>query len=343
MKARQKASKAAMELIKRFEGFRARAVRLEDGRCTIGYGHTLSAREGAVVSEADAEALLAYDLLAVAEGLNDCVFAPLNRNQFDALCAFVFNIGLDNFRRSSVLRLVNEGAHLQAACAMELWRKADFAGERIVIDALVRRRAAEKMLFLTPPGGDWTLAPTPLLRPRLDHDAAIGVPRQTPAAVTATLDGEKVLAERDEAAAEPSAVELAAAAVGEQLQAIFPDEPAPEPEAAEAEGEGAAEAPPEVEAELVEEPVVQPLRGPSAPRRVRRRRNATAAPLAGLAVLGFVSFVAGVVWGFEPRTEMEMMYRPLTLGWVLGAVGIGLAGLAAYLMLTRLADTGTEP
>jgi hypothetical protein len=32
---------------------------------------------------------------------------------------------LENFRRSSVLRRVNEGAMLQAACAFEMWRKAD--------------------------------------------------------------------------------------------------------------------------------------------------------------------------------------------------------------------------
>ncbi len=67
--------------------------------------------------------------------------------------AFAFNVGVDNFRHSSVLRRVNEGALIQAACALEMWRRAEFEGERIVVDALVRRRAAEKTLFLTPSTG----------------------------------------------------------------------------------------------------------------------------------------------------------------------------------------------
>ena len=60
MKPRHQISRAAIDLIKRFEGYRAKAARLPDGRWTIGYGHTLTAREGAEVSEKDAEALLLY-------------------------------------------------------------------------------------------------------------------------------------------------------------------------------------------------------------------------------------------------------------------------------------------
>ena len=54
MKPRQQASRAALDLIERFEGYRRSAARLEDGRWTIGYGHTKTARPGAEVSEADA-------------------------------------------------------------------------------------------------------------------------------------------------------------------------------------------------------------------------------------------------------------------------------------------------
>ena len=184
MKPRHQVSRTAIDLIKRFEGYRRKSAQLADGRWTIGYGHTLTARQGAEVSEQDAEALLLYDLIAVAHSVNEWTYTPLTQNQFDALCAFAFNVGVDNFRRSSVLRRVNEGQLLQAACAMELWRKADFEGERIVIDALVRRRSAEKTLFLTPTHG-WVPAPSPILRPNVDMDAAGIVPRQTPTALKA--------------------------------------------------------------------------------------------------------------------------------------------------------------
>ncbi|MFA7263765.1 MAG: lysozyme [Caulobacter sp.] len=241
MKPRHQVSRAAIELIKKFEGYRQKAAQLPDGRWTIGYGHTLTARQGAEVSEADAEALLMYDLIAVAHAVNEHSYTPLTQNQFDALCCFAFNVGADNFRRSSVLRRINEGQMLQAACAMEMWRKADFEGERIVIDALVRRRAAEKTLFLTPANG-WIPAPSPVLAPKVDYDAVNAVPRQTPTAVKASLTGERTSVSRDETPQPrpepppqaPLASEIAAADVGARLEQLLPDsepaapEPAPE-------------------------------------------------------------------------------------------------------------------
>ena len=56
MEPRHRVSRAAIELIKRFEGYRQTAAQLPDGRWTIGHGHTLTAREGAKVSADDAEA-----------------------------------------------------------------------------------------------------------------------------------------------------------------------------------------------------------------------------------------------------------------------------------------------
>lgn len=193
MKPRHQVSRAALELIERFEGYRAKAARLPDGRWTIGYGHTKTAREGAEVSQSDAEALLIYDLIEVSAAVNDWTHAPLNQAQFDALCSFALNIGLENFRTSQVLRKVNEGAMLQAACAIDMWRKAEFEGERIVVDALVRRRAAEKALFLTSTDA---YAPTPLLPPLVDYEASNLVPRREPAEVRTSLQGDQAVAER---------------------------------------------------------------------------------------------------------------------------------------------------
>jgi lysozyme len=167
MKLHPRVTRSLVELVKRFEGLRRRAARLPDGGFTLGYGHTRAAREGGVVTPEDAEALLYYDLSEVAEKVDAWTFAPLNQNQFEALTAFAFNIGLQNFRCSTVLKRLNEGHYLEAAAALELWRKADFEGEELVIDALVRRRAAEKAHFLTPPGG-FRPSPTPVLRPTFD-------------------------------------------------------------------------------------------------------------------------------------------------------------------------------
>jgi len=239
MLSRHRVSRAAIELIKRFEGCRRHAAQLPDGRWTIGYGHTLTAREGAEVTEADAEALLLYDLISVAHLVNENTFAPISQNQFDALCSFAFNIGSDNFRRSQVLKRLNAGAAVQAACAMELWRKADFEGERIIIDALVRRRAAEKALFLTPAGDAWVPAPSPVLRPVIDLDALDLVPMRRPVELETSMEGDKVVVRREEPVgdtAEPPAPALSAAAeaVTGRMETLFADpgeepEPLPEP------------------------------------------------------------------------------------------------------------------
>ena len=219
MTARHKVSPAALELIKRFEGYRRKAARLADGRWTIGYGHTLTAREGAEVSPDDAEALLLYDVRPVAAAVDELIYTPLTQNQFDALVAFAFNVGVDNFRRSSVLRRVNEGALIQAACALEMWRKADFEGERIVVDALVRRRAAEKTLFLTPTDG-WIPAPSPILRPKVDYDVGQALPKDSTELET-SMTGD--VAEAHRRSESGSASVAAADALTERLNRLLPE------------------------------------------------------------------------------------------------------------------------
>ncbi|MFT4091008.1 MAG: glycoside hydrolase family protein [Asticcacaulis sp.] len=177
MSARLKVSRTGVELIKSFEGFRPKATRLIDGRWSIGYGHTYSAREGAQVSVKDAEDLLRFDLLAVVDGLNDLVHTPVNQNQFDALVSFVFNIGLEAFEQSEILRGINEGRLADAAQAIDSWASTEYNGQTYVLTPLVRRRAAEKALFLTPVHGQVeTEVPLPdnyALRRQADHEAAL--------------------------------------------------------------------------------------------------------------------------------------------------------------------------
>jgi lysozyme len=232
MKPRHKVSRAAVELIKSFEGFREQSAQLPDGSWTIGYGHTKTARAGAKVNEAEAEMLLIYDLQAVTEAVNEWTYTPLTQNQFDALVCFAFNVGLDGFRRSTVLRRINEGAMLQAACSFEMWRKADFEGERIVVDALVRRRAAEKALFLTPTQG-WVPAPSPVLQPKVDYEVCNSVPKDKPVDLKTSLVGSVATLVREpeqredepetqpDVAPEPSKLAEAGDSVSARLQTIM--------------------------------------------------------------------------------------------------------------------------
>lgn len=358
MNPRHQVSRAAIDMIKRFEGYRRKAARLPDGRWTLGYGHTQTARAGAQVSEDDAEALLLWDLIGVIHVINEHTFTPLNRNQFDALCSFVFNVGPDNYRHSAVLRRLNEGQMLQAAACMEMWRKADVGGERIVIDALVRRRAAEKLLFLTPIDG-WMPAPTPLLPPKLDMDAVEGLPLETPTNLSVRLDGVAAVAEPSPPDG-ASASERASSAVSARLQRILtgPDpitgpslrltpateydfdlEPEPEVEVVERQnGPTLFEvAPPEpatapIADNLVSRMVLQGISG--APH--ERNWLSPFAPIA-LAAGGMALSGGSLGWAFYANGAAGPL-DPLAVSWAGGLAGASMLAFAAYLALRRLGE-----
>ena len=149
---RLKVSREGVVLIKSFEGFRAGAQPRPGGGWVIGYGHTRSAREGLTVSEADAELLLQYDLIPVVSTLNDQAPAWVNQHQFDALASYAFSIGLERFEASPVLERLRAGAADEAADAMV------GSPEIAPPDAVVRRRAAERALFVANIDSPVTLA-----------------------------------------------------------------------------------------------------------------------------------------------------------------------------------------
>ncbi|MEM0986453.1 MAG: glycoside hydrolase family protein [Pseudomonadota bacterium] len=158
-------SRQGLDLIRSFEGFRARSTPIGEGRWVIGYGHTRSARKGLEVTAEDALKILKhYDLPPIEAAIRQWVHAPLNQNQFDALASFAFNLGLDTFRTSDVLAHVNAGEPLMAATAMGAWRQAMINGRTITVDALVRRRAMERALFLESPRGR-PVAPSAMVKP----------------------------------------------------------------------------------------------------------------------------------------------------------------------------------
>lgn len=340
MTPRHQVSRAAINLIKRFEGFRSKAAELDDGRWTIGYGHTKTARSGAEVVEADAEALLLYDLINVAHAVNEWTYAPLNQNQFDALVSFAFNIGLENFRRSTTLRRINEGRMLEAALAMELWRRADFEGERIVVDALVRRRAYEKSLFLKPVDA-WAPAPSPVLPPKIDYDVAPFTLTSTPAVLKAELSGERAIAERVTPAPAlvpledtgPTATETAAAALARRLEAlgaapvleapVTGPEPAPEPPKVE-DAPVAPAPPPAAEPPPPEEPPIEATHEEIA-------RDIDQAPAAAAAVEdAAVAHHAELAFPARPKIARPKLLGPRQPVSVLVWAGLAFLGLALF-------------
>lgn len=129
---------------------------------TIGYGHTGDVHEGDQITEHQAEVLLEYDLESAEEIVTKNVTYKINQNQFSALVSFVFNVGpgkkdspgkkdgkdgfvtLRDGTQSSMLRRLNAGGPLAASNEFSKWTHAGV----VELPGLVKRRAAEKALFL---------------------------------------------------------------------------------------------------------------------------------------------------------------------------------------------------
>ena len=81
--------------------------------------------------------------------INDLVNVELKQHQFDALVAWVYNLGAGNLISSTLLIRLNAGEYADVPHEIQRWNKA--GGE--VLEGLVRRRKAEALLF---EGKDWS-------------------------------------------------------------------------------------------------------------------------------------------------------------------------------------------
>lgn len=154
-------SDMGLKLIKAYEGYRPVDRTLVSGQRVVGYGHRLMNEEAVILSKEEAEKLLKDDLAPFIDMINENVHAPLSQSQFDALVSFAYNIGPKAFLKSDTLRAINNGRPLDAANGFDIWRKSEIEGKTYVVDALMRRRTAEKALFLRPEG-------RPVSAPRVD-------------------------------------------------------------------------------------------------------------------------------------------------------------------------------
>lgn len=142
-------NQAGLDLIEEFEGLRLTAYP-DPGTggepYTIGYGHTGGVTPGETITQAQAEEFLKSDVQSAETSVENLVEVDLTPNQFAALVSFTFNLGGGALAGSTLLTLVNSKEFTAAADQFQYWVYAD--GQ--VLEGLVRRRAAEAKLFLTP-------------------------------------------------------------------------------------------------------------------------------------------------------------------------------------------------
>ena len=147
-------NQAGLDLVKGFEGFYADAYICPAGVATIGYGHTADVAMGQCVDENQAQRLLRDDLESACASVERLVSVPLSDNQFAALASFAFNCGAGNLGVSTLLKKLNHGNYDAAPSELARWVKATdpATGKKRTLAGLVRRRAAEGELWLTPDG-----------------------------------------------------------------------------------------------------------------------------------------------------------------------------------------------
>ena len=152
-----KISENGLKLIQEFESFE-NAPYLDSARVwTIGYGSTyypngkpVTGRDKPITreyAETIQRNVISKDFEPVINDLlkKEIASGFITQNMYDAIISLTYNIGVNGFKRSSVLRLLKQGDKQNAADAFLLW---NMAGGK-VLRGLVRRRERERKLFLS--------------------------------------------------------------------------------------------------------------------------------------------------------------------------------------------------
>lgn len=138
----------AIDLIKKYEGFRPQAYQDSVGVWTIGYGTTRingePVKAGMTITEDQALQLVQQEVNKLWSQIEQISRVSLNQNQMNALVDFAYNLGFNALKNSTLMNKVNAGDFTGAANEFTRWV---YAGGKI-LPGLVKRREAEKQLFL---------------------------------------------------------------------------------------------------------------------------------------------------------------------------------------------------
>lgn len=99
---------------------------------------------GKTYTRAECDALLTKHLQPFARSVERSVKVPANAYQKAVLISFSYNVGVNAFEHSSVLRNLNAGHYQQACDGLRSWVYVD----RVKIKGLVNRREVEREICL---------------------------------------------------------------------------------------------------------------------------------------------------------------------------------------------------
>lgn len=140
-----KASVDAYELIKQFEGLRLKAYLCPAGIWTIGYGHTSGVSPNSFITIQEADEYLHRDVATIEMQLNKLNLI-LRQCQWDAIISFVFNVGIGNFKSSTLLAKIR--INPEDNSIMDEFLRWVYANGK-VMKGLQKRRLAEMKLYFS--------------------------------------------------------------------------------------------------------------------------------------------------------------------------------------------------
>jgi lysozyme len=151
-------SENGIKMIKGFEAFRSKPYLDSVGVATIGYGTTVYpdgkkvTMKDTPVTELQATDLLTFMInFSYGKAVNQLVRRTLSQNQFDALCSLVYNIGVQAFSKSNLLKFINNLDVKEVrdfpACR-EQFMKWVYAGGKQLAGLLKRRKKEADLFYL---------------------------------------------------------------------------------------------------------------------------------------------------------------------------------------------------
>lgn len=140
-----KISDKGIRLICSFEGLELKAYLCPAGVWTIGIGHTKNVKKGDVITKEQAIQYFKDDVRPIEDYLNKLDICE-TQGQFDALVSFIFNLGVGNFKMSTLFKKIKNKASNGEICAQ--FRRWVYAGGK-KLNGLVRRREAECSLWIS--------------------------------------------------------------------------------------------------------------------------------------------------------------------------------------------------
>lgn len=124
------------------EGDELKAYKDAVGVWTISRGVTKDVKPGMTITQEQSDKMTEKELDQRAVKLKQLIKVPVHQYEWDANMLLAWNIGIGNYKKSTVLRRLNQKRYKESCDAFLLWK---YAGGKPI---LLKRRQRERLLCL---------------------------------------------------------------------------------------------------------------------------------------------------------------------------------------------------